>query len=215
MVKIPAGEFLMGSSDSEADALPNEKPQHMVFLDDYCIDQTEVTNAQYAKCVAAGKCQPPSNTKSDTHTSYYGNERFDKYPVIYVSWEDATTYCAWAGVRLPTEAEWEKAARGSDGSLYPWGNQVVAGNLVNFCDKNCPPKYRRITRLMMDMPIHRLSATIRMAPAHTRYWTWQAMCGSGCKTGTAMLTMLTRRTLTHPVHHPGNIGCCAEEPGTT
>ncbi len=138
MVYVPEGNFLMGSTDADiTQALqlcPNcdfndEKPQHTVTLDAFWIDQTEVTNKMYALCVAAGKCDPPSSNASNTHQDYYGNSQYDDYPVIYVSWNDATAYCAWGGgsditVRLPTEAEWEKAARGTDGRTYPWGEGI-------------------------------------------------------------------------------------------
>jgi len=132
MVFVPAGDFTMGSNDGDN----GEKPQHTVYLDAFWMDKYEVTNAQYKKCVDAGKCSRPSESKSYTRSSYYGNASFDNYPVIYVSWNDAKTYCEWAGKRLPTEAEWEKAARGTDGRLYPWGN-TFDGWRVNFCDRNC------------------------------------------------------------------------------
>ncbi len=132
MVFIPTGEFLMGSKQGESGAYDDEYPQHMVYLDAYWIDQIEVTNAQYSLCVMAGDCQRPSSTKSATRNSYYGNAKFANYPVIYVSWDDAQAYCAWAGGRLPSEAEWEKAARGTEGRIYPWGNQTPNCNLANY-----------------------------------------------------------------------------------
>jgi len=123
LVFVPSGEFTMGSDNGNSD----EQPVHTVFLDSYWIDRTEVTNAMYAKCVEADGCRPPSKTSSYTRSSYYGNPEFDHYPVIYVNWYKAKTYCKWAGRRLPTEAEWEKSARGpsiglGDGRTYPWGN---------------------------------------------------------------------------------------------
>ena len=122
MALIPAGEFQMGSEDGADD----EKPVHTVYLDAFYMDIYEVTNALYEKCVQAGVCTPPGNTSSYKRDSYYGNPEYADYPVIYVSWEQARTFCVeWRGARLPTEAEWEKAARGGlEGRLYPWGNEA-------------------------------------------------------------------------------------------
>jgi len=117
MMFVPAGEFTMGSENGSTD----ESPIHTVTLDAYWIDQTEVTNKMYALCAQAGVCQPPEGTRSYTRSSYYGNPEYDNFPVIYVDWDMAKTYCEWADARLPTEAEWEKAARGTDGRTYPWG----------------------------------------------------------------------------------------------
>jgi len=122
MVYVPAGDFLMGSVAGVA--YENEYPQHTVYLDAFWIDRTEVTNAMYALCVAADTCSPPADINSSTRSEYYGNSGYDHYPVIYVNWDDANTYCTWAGRSLPTEAEWEKAARGTDGRTYPWGEGI-------------------------------------------------------------------------------------------
>ncbi len=132
MVLVPAGEFSMGSDNGDSD----EKPVHTVYLDAFYIDKYEVTNARYAACVGAGVCQPPKETRSYTRTSYYGNSEYDDYPVIYIDWYMAKAYCEWRGARLPTEAEWEKTARGTDGRTYPWGDSFD-GSLANFCDRNC------------------------------------------------------------------------------
>jgi formylglycine-generating enzyme required for sulfatase activity len=116
MVHVPAGEFLMGSDES---AFPPERPAHLVTLDEYWIDRTEVTNAQYRLCVEAGVCAEPKPWED-------ANLNTDDQPAL-VLWEAARTYCEWAGGRLPTEAEWEKAARGTDGRLWPWGQEFEPG----------------------------------------------------------------------------------------
>ena len=119
-VYVPAGEFQMGSNNGQND----EKPVHMVYLDAFWIDQTEVTNGLYAKCVNAGGCQIPHESKSNTRDKYSGDSQYADYPMIYVDWNQADAYCKWAGRRLPSEAQWEKAARGTDGRTYPWGEGI-------------------------------------------------------------------------------------------
>lgn len=128
MVYVPAGEFSMGSNKGSANAVP----EHTVTLDSYWIDQTEVTNAMYAKCVSDGSCQAPENSTSHTRVSYFNDSKYADFPVIYVNWYEADAYCKWAGRSLPTEAQWEKAARGTDGRLYPWGKEVPNNNVLNF-----------------------------------------------------------------------------------
>jgi serine/threonine-protein kinase len=132
MIYVPPGDFLMGAADSDTEAGADEKPQHLVYLDAFWIDLTEVTNSMYARCVEAGACSPPDKESSKTRLGYYGDEHYADYPVIYVSWQDAQDYCSWAGRRLPTEAEWEKAARGTDGWIYPWGNERPNSRYLNF-----------------------------------------------------------------------------------
>jgi formylglycine-generating enzyme required for sulfatase activity len=156
MVYVPAGEFLMGSADSDPKADDEEKPQHTVYLDGYWIGQTEVTNAQFAKFIAAGGYSKPEywtdngwwwkESQGITQPFYWTDVQWNNpdYPVVAVSWYEAAAYAKWAGVRLPTEAEWEKAARGTDGRTYPWGNSWDTTRL-NFCDRNCTVEWKDST----------------------------------------------------------------------
>jgi len=130
LLYIPAGEFMMGVLSSDTQANGDEKPRHKVLIDAFWMYQSEVTNAMYDLCVKVNICQPPQFVKSHSRTHYYDDAQFSSYPVIYVSWTDANTYCRWAGGRLSTEAEWEKAARGElEGKLYPRGDEAPV------CDK--------------------------------------------------------------------------------
>jgi formylglycine-generating enzyme required for sulfatase activity len=127
---VPAGAFTMGNDAGWA----AQKPAHEVSLGAFWIDETEVTNRMYALCVQAGACLQPQNVSSYNREGYYLDTQYAEYPVVYVSWQDANTYCAWAGRVLPSEAQWEKAARGSDGRLYPWGGQAPSEDLLNNFD---------------------------------------------------------------------------------
>jgi len=142
MVYVSAGEFTMGMSvdDSMYECRKHyddsyckeckfrkEAPVHKVYVDDFYIDKHEVTHSEYDKCVKAGECDAAKK---------YPTMSSPSHPVTAVSWYDARNYCEWAGKRLPTEAEWEKAARGTDGRPYPWGHGFD-GEYLNFCDKNC------------------------------------------------------------------------------
>lgn len=129
MVYVPGGTFQMGSAEGDSVVDSDEFPQHTVTLDDFWIDQTEVTNAQYVLCVADGRC---SQSRYADDTDFNG----DDYPVVGVLWYDAADYCAWAGAQLPTEAQWEYAARGPDGYIYPWGNDAPTCELAQF--SGCP-----------------------------------------------------------------------------
>ncbi|MBN2555468.1 MAG: SUMF1/EgtB/PvdO family nonheme iron enzyme [Anaerolineales bacterium] len=128
LVYIPAGSFKMGLDGGILD----QEPAHDVQLDAYWMDRTEVTNAMYAQCVEAGSCNPPAVMRSYTRDYYFGSSEYENYPVLFVSWYDAQDYCFWTGRRLPTEAEWERAARGDDGRMYPWGNDVPTCELADF-----------------------------------------------------------------------------------
>jgi formylglycine-generating enzyme required for sulfatase activity len=155
-VFVPAGEFIMGSNSY------NEIMYAPVSLDAFWIDQTEVTNAMFSEFVSASHYRTDAEKRGNGFVYQKSLDRsirisganwkhpqgqksnikgLEQFPVVQVSWNDAKAYCEWAGRRLPTEAEWEKAARGPDGQLYPWGDQEWAGNLANFMDKQLNPDY--------------------------------------------------------------------------
>jgi eukaryotic-like serine/threonine-protein kinase len=158
MVYVPAGEFYMGyqeytASDPRYDL---QFPKHIVALDSYWMDKTEVTNAMFSKFVDATGYVTEAEKRGNGHVAlpkvYWKRvdgaswenplgpdsniKKLKKHPVVQVSWNDANAYCQWAGRRLPTEAEWEKAARGLDLRIYPWGNTEWTGELANLPDKN-------------------------------------------------------------------------------
>jgi formylglycine-generating enzyme required for sulfatase activity/energy-coupling factor transporter ATP-binding protein EcfA2 len=128
-VTIPAGVFLMGSEEGDPEAYEDEVPQHPVQLAAYQIGRYEITNRQYWQCVRAGICVSPKNDR-------YILGVYQDHPVTDVSWNDAVNFCRWIGGRLPSEAEWEKAARGTDGRRYPWGNHPPDCSLANITDDN-------------------------------------------------------------------------------
>jgi formylglycine-generating enzyme required for sulfatase activity len=145
MVYVPPGEFEMGSTEEEVDYalalcleygtncrrwyFSVEQPLHPVELDGFWMDRTEVTYQQYRMCVEAGGCSEVGCEDEDQPSEA-------NHPVVCVTWDQAAAYCEWAGARLPTEAEWEYAARGVDGRRYPWGDEFD-GSLLNYCDANC------------------------------------------------------------------------------
>lgn len=137
MIYIPAGEFWMGcdqNNNAGYECNMDEIPPHPVYLDAYYIDKYLITNAQFAQCVAAGSCIAPANQSSWSRLSYYDNPEFANYPVINIPWQNAQDYCTWSGKRLLTEAEWEKAARGTSMRVYPWGNIAPNCSLANSYD---------------------------------------------------------------------------------
>ena len=147
-VFVPAGEFTIGwqGTDATTEVLPGPFPdflKHTVSLDSFWIDKVPVTNGQYQRCVQAGACRPcGQNNIPPQGVNYFTDSEYANYPVVNVSWYMARDYCDWAGRRLLTEAEWEKAARGTDGRKYPWGNEPYTEDKANICDKHCPPSVR-------------------------------------------------------------------------
>jgi formylglycine-generating enzyme required for sulfatase activity len=138
MVRVPHGTFAMGSPDGTGE--DDEHPRHPVTLAAFCIDRTEVTVKAYEACVAANRCTAPHREISP-HCNH--PDRPD-HPVNCVDWHQAVAYCRWRGKRLPTEAEWEYAARGSDGRLYPWGNEPPSATRLNACGRECVTWGKRV-----------------------------------------------------------------------
>lgn len=125
---VPAGPFQYSTIDGTL---------VQVTLDDFYIDIHEVTNFNYMVCVHAGACTAPKVSKSSTHPNYYLNPAYGSYPVISIGWKQAVAYCTWRGTRLPTETEWEKAALGTDGRIFPWGSAAPDSSHANLCDSSC------------------------------------------------------------------------------
>ncbi|MCP4141720.1 MAG: SUMF1/EgtB/PvdO family nonheme iron enzyme [Chloroflexi bacterium] len=145
MLLVEAAPFLMGRDTGNND----EKPAHLVNLGDYYIDKYEVSNADYKACVDDFACSLPKPT------TFYADARYRSHPAVFVSWEKANEYCEWREARLPTEAEWEKAARGDDSLIYPWGN-MFSGSALNFCDAECEYSWKNtgiIDKYSMTAPI--------------------------------------------------------------
>lgn len=156
MVLVPAGWFTMGSSDQEAEAayqlslqyyadaeyagterwwFKSEQPPHRVWLDAFYMDTYEVTVGEYGVFLQHTGYRPlPRDVAIYAPTPHH--------PVVRVSWDDAAAYCQWAAKRLPTEAEWEKAARGEEGRTYPWGNDALSGKRANYCDAQCDSSWK-------------------------------------------------------------------------
>jgi len=230
MVYVPAGEFIMGSTDAdiaallkadpslEAELFADEQPQFRAHLPGYWIDKCEVTVAQYRRfCEETGREMPPAPP--------WGWQ--DDHPIVLVTWDDAAAYAKWAGKRLPTEPEWEKAARGTDGRKYPWGSQwpPPAGS-GNFADEAFTRKYPDIAGVLTKSGFPPLrgyddgyadTAPVGKFPggaARSGFWTWRGTCGNGVRTGmTRTRTSAMGREIS-PRRRAGGIWCFGAAPGT-
>jgi formylglycine-generating enzyme required for sulfatase activity len=143
MVHVAGGTFSMGSPTGVGDG--DEHPQHQVTLGGYCIDKTEVTVVAYTQCVDSGKCTAAAGP-ANGFDSLCNSKRADRqdHPVNCVDWNQATAYCAWEKKRLPSEAEWEYAARGGEGRTYPWGNEAPSAKRLNACGSECRALGKRL-----------------------------------------------------------------------
>jgi len=197
MIYIPAGEFIMGTSREEAERLAKEYdvhpslfmsecPRRKVNLPAFYIDRYPVTNAQYKKFIDATGHRPPAGWNGNNFPEGKGD-----YPVTNVNWNDAAAYAKWAGKRLPTEEEWEKAARGTDGRIYPWGNEWRDDACL--IDDGKSPQFRpRLTPVgcfpagasangVMDMVgnVAEWTATPSAPPNKKKNWAWYVVKGAG------------------------------------
>ncbi len=208
MALVLAGPFFMGCNGHEpaaADYCPGLPFPTLVTLSAYCIDRTEVTNAAYSACVTGAICDPPSDFSAVGRDSYYDNPDYADYPVIYVSWLDADKYCGWRRGRLPTTAEWEKAARGGcevvapdtcgpeDQRVYPWGNDEPRCDQAEF--DGCDPTYTArpgLTHRAGSLPAGASPYGVLDLADNVEEWTydwfgaegyyewWATNCAAGC-----------------------------------
>ena len=228
LMYVPASGISYGVDWRRFDAQSSEKPQHRVTLDAYWIDQTDVTNAMFTRFAQATGYRTDAEKGTAFATVYDPNLRKwmdsssanwkqpegpgtsiqgQDYPVVQVSYADAETYCEWAGRRLPTEAQWEKAARGTDGWKYPWGNQPPDPTLLNF------------NRQAGGMTQVGKYASGAVPSAH---WIWQEMCSSGSETCLGLITTVSRRPITRFAPRSqltrrtraARRDCCEGAPGT-
>jgi serine/threonine protein kinase len=230
MVLVESGPFEMGMSADQAyedcqklyidgtcerSWFTRMGPVHTVYLDAYYIDQFEVTNASYAQCVADGACTPPQDVSSYSGDPYYGEAQYNNYPVINVSWEQADTYCRWRdnGTRLPTEAEWEKAARGRMAGGIP-GEAHLSG-ILPISATIIARSILRIPVSMMATPIpHRWMLTRRVSVLMARI-TWRVMSGNGWQIGIFRIIMTAKANgITRPDRLILASVCCEAVHGT-
>jgi formylglycine-generating enzyme required for sulfatase activity len=173
MVYITDGEFQMGCDPEHNGGFScpaDELPLHTVNLAGFYIDQFEITNAQYADCVKAGACKAPRDYSSETRASYFDNPLYSNYPVIYVTWNDAQEYCRWADKRLPTEAEWEKAIRGTTVKAYQWGDPEPTCSLANIFNNSASSNCVGDTSIVGSYP--EISGTNGIMDMTGNVWEW-------------------------------------------
>ena len=193
MIEIPAGQVWIGcdeTTNANFSCLGDELPLHQVYLDSFFMDKFEVTNAQFVLCVTDGACAEPYYQHSATRQNYYSDPGYADFPRVAVSWFEARDYCQWAGGRLPTEAEWVRAARGDDNQVYPWGNEDPDCSKANLLDE---------ARVSCVWVIHLPLALTPRVPHLLAWWTWLGMFGNGPLIGISRTIMLLVLQSTHRV----------------